>query len=652
MFYYLRSKKDFLIDIEKKEVINYLEDGIKQYGGEVVKKGEIDSWKSSIECIKNVIEGLDDNVYVGMEFHTEGGTKNRIDIMLAGYGKNKKKNIIVFELKQYSKIVGYWKEKDRVAYINQNNELKIKYYNQEKEYYISNPLSQLKKYVYSSDKEKRGFFDYNKNIINGRIHLYPILYMHNHISEPINEDDVTIKDNIDDYNINYNYDKNELLNLLNGPLNTSELNETDCIMNKRIINTINRVKVYFGGKEEKDELIKYLKKILCETSSELNGKMVFNELKKGEPSCNLKLYNVVDKILSGEDNIILMSQQRDVLNEIKDQIGNNEGRILFHISGGPGSGKSILGLKIMKELMGKGIDVKFVIPISAPKKAYTLNVDEETAEKFVYPSEIDINGKSILIVDEAHGCNNKFIEKVVENAKICVFLSDVLQCIDKKDCGVINDIVKKNNVKELKLWTQFRCNKDDGYVSWVEKFLQIGSNNYPFKLQDLDFDVEIVTVQKRLKELLQKKCVVTAFKLSKRSDNEPFQISKNITMKYYYYISEEENRSGNFIDKHYDDRKKINYIGKISDIQGLETKEVVVIIGDELGYCNNEIIINKDENITNGDREQIRKRLEAKTDDEALKYIKNIYRILLTRGLKKCYIYCMDENLRKYLKGL
>lgn len=30
--------------------------------------------------------------------------------------------------------------------------------------------------------------------------------------------------------------------------------------------------------------------------------------------------------------------------------------------------------------------------------------------------------------------------------------------------------------------------------------------------------------------------------------------------------------------------------------------------------------------------------------------IKNTYRVLLTRGIKGCYIYCVDEDLNNYIK--
>lgn len=31
--------------------------------------------------------------------------------------------------------------------------------------------------------------------------------------------------------------------------------------------------------------------------------------------------------------------------------------------------------------------------------------------------------------------------------------------------------------------------------------------------------------------------------------------------------------------------------------------------------------------------------------------IKNTYRTLMTRGMKGCYVYCVDKNLAEYLKG-
>ena len=36
--------------------------------------------------------------------------------------------------------------------------------------------------------------------------------------------------------------------------------------------------------------------------------------------------------------------------------------------------------------------------------------------------------------------------------------------------------------------------------------------------------------------------------------------------------------------------------------------------------------------------------------DKMDEIIKNTYRTLMTRGMKGCYIYCVDKKLREYLK--
>ena len=43
---------------------------------------------------------------------------------------------------------------------------------------------------------------------------------------------------------------------------------------------------------------------------------------------------------------------------------------------------------------------------------------------------------------------------------------------------------------------------------------------------------------------------------------------------------------------------------------------------------------------------------ESEARKTADKLIKNAYRVLLTRGAKGCYVYCQDEEYRKYIKNI
>lgn len=45
-------------------------------------------------------------------------------------------------------------------------------------------------------------------------------------------------------------------------------------------------------------------------------------------------------------------------------------------------------------------------------------------------------------------------------------------------------------------------------------------------------------------------------------------------------------------------------------------------------------------------------RLKTTSDELADKLIRNTYKVLLSRGMKGCYIYCEDKALGEYLKTL
>ena len=101
------------------------------------------------------------------------------------------------------------------------------------------------------------------------------------------------------------------------------------------------------------------------------------------------------------------------------------------------------------------------------------------------------------------------------------------------------------------------------------------------------------------------------------------------------------------------DPDSVNEIGCIHTCQGLEFDYVGVIIGDDLRYENG-IITDFTKRARTDQSIKGLKGLYKKDKDKALsiadRIIKNTYRTLLTRGQKGCYIYCIDNNLKEYLK--
>ena len=102
------------------------------------------------------------------------------------------------------------------------------------------------------------------------------------------------------------------------------------------------------------------------------------------------------------------------------------------------------------------------------------------------------------------------------------------------------------------------------------------------------------------------------------------------------------------------EENSINEAGCIHTVQGLEFDYVGVIIGEDLRYENGKVITDftkraaSDKSIS-GIKKMVQENpLKAKAIGDEI--IRNTYRTLMTRGMKGCYIYCVDKRLNEYFK--
>jgi DUF2075 family protein len=85
------------------------------------------------------------------------------------------------------------------------------------------------------------------------------------------------------------------------------------------------------------------------------------------------------------------------------------------------------------------------------------------------------------------------------------------------------------------------------------------------------------------------------------------------------------------------DPNGINQIGCVYTSQGFEFDYVGVIFGKDLCY-------NFDEQTWTGYPENSSDRVVGRSGDKFIDLVKNTYRVLLSRGMKGCYVYFMDKN--------
>ncbi len=99
----------------------------------------------------------------------------------------------------------------------------------------------------------------------------------------------------------------------------------------------------------------------------------------------------------------------------------------------------------------------------------------------------------------------------------------------------------------------------------------------------------------------------------------------------------------------------IHEAGCIHTTQGLEFEYVGVIIGDDMRYGNGHIVTDYTKRARTDQSIKGLKKMEAQDPERAHRLadeiIKNTYRTLMTRGMKGCYVYATNPDLREYLRN-
>jgi DUF2075 family protein len=92
------------------------------------------------------------------------------------------------------------------------------------------------------------------------------------------------------------------------------------------------------------------------------------------------------------------------------------------------------------------------------------------------------------------------------------------------------------------------------------------------------------------------------------------------------------------------DPNGINQIGCIYTAQGFEFDYVGVIIGNDLTY-------DFETQTWKGIPENSADRVVKRSKDHFLQLTKNTYRVLLSRGMKGCYVCFLDKETEKFFKS-
>lgn len=395
------------------------------------------------------------------------------------------------------------------------------------------------------------------------------------------------------------------------------------------------------------------------------------------------LSDALNSILKGNKEFLMIDEQKVVYENIKEIALNSseDNKNVIIVQGGAGTGKSVVAINLLVELVKKGDLAQYVTKTSAPREVYfdRLRGDYKMVElKKLFTGSGSFmntpkNSVRTILVDEAHRLTEKTgflrqgenqIKEIINTSLCSVFFIDEDQRVHIEDYGevwVIEEWAKNlgATIHKMELTSQFRCNGSDGYVAWLDNMLQIKETaNYEFKKSDFDYDFKIFDSPDELKkEILQKNRknnkarLVAGYCWDWLSDKNPDVF--DITFPGYDFAMKWNLKT--YGSTWIINPDSVNEVGCIHTCQGLEVDYIGVIVGNDLIVRDGEVLVQPlarskmDKSIFGY------KKLTKENPEEAKallrSIIKNTYRTLMTRGMKGCYVYFTDDETRDYFRN-
>lgn len=613
------TSQQFIEDTIQNQIAEKLRLAFFDYFRYYPPQSEMNSWRNSLRALSQVFQYADllDHGII-LEYQLPQ-TSKRLDCLTCGRDDASKDNAVIIELKQWDKCEGASGENEVVTWLGGSKRE------------VLHPSVQVGQYkTYLQDTHTAFYADTKPVILNA------CAYLHNYTSY---SGDVLFSDKFNKVIENY-------------PAFTAS--------------DVNKLKEYLITKLEKGNGIEVLKRI---------------EKSKYRPS--KKLMDHVGNIIKGKSQYILLDEQLIVYDKVfscaKEGFHDKQKTIII-VKGGPGTGKSVIAINLMADLLLKGYNAHYATGSRAFTETLRKIIGFRGAVQFKYfnsYSEAEHNAVDVLISDEAHRIRktsgNRFtprdkrssvpqIEELINASKVAVFFIDDNQVVRPGEIGsvqYIKEYAEKKNCRifEYELEAQFRCNGSDAFVNWVNNTLGIKRTANVIWDQHEEFDFKIFDGPEELENAIRDKVrsgytgrVTAGFCWDWSNPNPDGTLKDDVNVGDYrrpWNARPEARRLAPNIPKSnlwaYDPNG-IDQIGCIYTAQGFEFDYVGVIFGKDLIY-------NFDEQVWQGNPKNSADAVVSKSKDKFIDLVKNTYRVLLSRGMKGCYVYFMDKDTERFFKS-
>lgn len=615
MLVYVSNFDEFSENVLQNRMPSVLESNIKEKLGHGVSPSEVNSWNNSLGFARNAFElaNLPDIAGVAVEFQIPL-TSKRVDVLVSGKDEQGNNQVVLVELKQWQSAEAT--DKDGIV-----------------KTYLGRGLNETTHPSYQAWSYATFIEDYNEAVQTKSIELHPCSYLHNCTDGSVLKSERYAED------------------LSNAPLFLQQ---------------------------DVELLAQFINQYVTKGD---DAKALY-DIDQGRVRPSKQLIDHIESLLQGNEEFTLLDEQKLVAESItalekKARLGERE---VLIVEGGPGTGKSVLAINLLAKLTSQERTVQYITRNTAPRQVFESKLTNsfkksritnlfKSSGSYTKATPRSVNA---LLVDEAHRLSPKSgpfgnlgenqVKEIVHAADLSVFFLDEKQKVIFRDIGSRAEIEKwanhyGANISHLTLDSQFRCNGSSGYIEWLDNVLQLDQIDTESDDFDFDFDFrvfdspsvlfdEIVALDNshRVARVVAGYCWEWVSRKNPdefdiRIPEHAFERRWNLTDHGNFWLVEPES---------------INEIGCIHTCQGLEMDYVGVIIGPDLIVRNGQMITDpaeraKEDTTMRGYATAIKSN-QIETEQRTDRIIKNTYRTLMTRGMKGCFVFCVDHETNEYFK--
>ncbi|MFE0382739.1 DNA/RNA helicase domain-containing protein [Streptomyces bungoensis] len=420
--------------------------------------------------------------------------------------------------------------------------------------------------------------------------------------------------------------------------------------------------------------------------AEAPGARAADELLAGKTVPSKQLMSVAAQEVREREQFVLLDEQqvayRMVLNAVRKAKQSDHKEVVV-VTGGPGTGKSVIALSLLGELYRQGVPALH----ATGSQSFTKTMRKvagarrrEVQDLFKYFNSFmtaEKNSLDVLICDEAHRIRKssalrftpaahrtgkRQIDELIDVARVPVFLLDEHQVVRPGEMGTVEDIKAAAAAKGLEchvvpLESQFRCGGSDAYLRWVVRLLGLEAGGPVVWEPDDRMQLLVAESPEEMEEFLQaRRAQGYGARMSagycwpwspgpRPGDPLPADVVIGDWARPWNLRGERSVSGAPPSALWATDPAGFGQVGCVYTAQGFEYDWSGVIIGPDLVWRGDRWITDRTQS-----KDAVFTKSTSDTDVDRL--IRNTYKVLLTRGMIGTIVYSTDPETRDRLREL